>query len=94
MDDTPEQDLAGYQTLGREGSTLYYTDGTHYGQAVQVWELRHGTRSKYCLLSGWQESAAYKRIKHDGTYGRPRRSLYDEYGANVFGDKVTRGYSL
>lgn len=78
----------GYQTLGTEGSTLYFVDGTRYpyfgqpGFAVQVWEWRHGRKMKYCLLSGWKDSTAYKRIQADEH--RPRRSIYDEYGANIF----------
>lgn len=86
--------------IGQEGSTIYFTDGTHYpypdrsGAAVQVWEERHGTVYKYCLLSGWQTSGAYRRIQADTQYSRPKRSLYDEYGVDLFGDGPIHGVQM
>lgn len=77
-----------YQTLGQEGNSLYYTDGTIYpypdgtGAAVQVWESRYDTKTPYCLLSEWKSSHAYKRLAQPQM--REKRSLYTEFGPSVF----------
>ena len=86
--------------IGQEGSTVYYTDGTRYpypdgsGAAEQVWEQRHGHVYKYCLLSGWSQSGAYRRIQADSQYSRPKRSLYDEYGVNIFDGNPISGLTM
>lgn len=74
--------------LGREGSTVYFTDGTGYdrpdgGRAIQVWQQRPGEApGRYCLLSGWEGSHAYRRI------GRPETPVRGAASRAIFGARV------